>query len=318
MQRRAIILCAACFGILWAAAAFAGSVSYQYAFDQTNYIVAPNGTVNVGVYLVETVDSGGVSVLSSSGVGMSGAGVQVYFSDSPQPADPATVVSTAAIAANSAFDQSSTSLSSGSALLSEYVFFNDYVHGAQPDPNQTIYQMSIGTFTFTSGAISGNITPIRAAAYGTANINVTAGGVVLDSLIAQSTATITTTYYGDANLDGLVNGADLGVVLANFNKTFSSNNWTSGDFNGDGVVNGADLGVVLANFNQSVNVESPAAFMSPHAVACPNRRVCCWAALPPWHWRPSVSGGGEHNFARFKLMHFFYRKKSCIIVARAK
>ena len=64
--------------------------------------------------------------------------------------------------------------------------------------------------------------------------------------------TVAYTVYGDANLDGAVNGADLGAVLANFGST--SGTWYMGDFNYDGSVNGADLGVVLANFGQHVSV----------------------------------------------------------------
>ncbi len=63
--------------------------------------------------------------------------------------------------------------------------------------------------------------------------------------------TVAYTLYGDANLDGVVNGADLGAVLANFGST--SGTWYMGDFNYDGSVNGADLGVVLANFSQHIS-----------------------------------------------------------------
>ncbi len=62
--------------------------------------------------------------------------------------------------------------------------------------------------------------------------------------------TVESTLYGDANLDNVVDGNDLGDVLANFNKT---GGWNQGDFNYDGNINGADLGVVLANFNKSVS-----------------------------------------------------------------
>jgi hypothetical protein len=54
---------------------------------------------------------------------------------------------------------------------------------------------------------------------------------------------------GDANGDGIVNGADLNTVLSNYNQT--SMGWTQGDFNADSAVNGADLNVVLSNYNQS-------------------------------------------------------------------
>jgi probable HAF family extracellular repeat protein len=55
---------------------------------------------------------------------------------------------------------------------------------------------------------------------------------------------------GDANLDGTVNGADLNIVLSNFDKT--GMDWAQGDFLGNGTVNGADLNIVLSNFNQTL------------------------------------------------------------------
>lgn len=46
----------------------------------------------------------------------------------------------------------------------------------------------------------------------------------------------------DLNSDGIVNGADLGALLANWG------NAGTGDFDGNGIVNGADLGELLANW----------------------------------------------------------------------
>jgi hypothetical protein len=54
---------------------------------------------------------------------------------------------------------------------------------------------------------------------------------------------------GDANRDGTTNGADLNVVLSNYNQ--AGMDWVHGDFNGDGTVNGADLNTVLSNYNQN-------------------------------------------------------------------
>ena len=51
---------------------------------------------------------------------------------------------------------------------------------------------------------------------------------------------------GDANGDGLTNGADLSVLLAQFGLAVTPG--TGADFNADGVVNGADLSVLLSNF----------------------------------------------------------------------
>ncbi len=51
---------------------------------------------------------------------------------------------------------------------------------------------------------------------------------------------------GDANQDGVVDIADLGIVGANFNKT--SVEWSQGDFTGDEKVDIADLGIIGANW----------------------------------------------------------------------
>lgn len=48
---------------------------------------------------------------------------------------------------------------------------------------------------------------------------------------------------GDLNGDGMVNGADVTLILANWGTT-----WPDGDFNDDGLIDGADLLVVLASW----------------------------------------------------------------------
>ncbi len=51
---------------------------------------------------------------------------------------------------------------------------------------------------------------------------------------------------GDANGDGVTDGADLSVLLAQFGQSVTAG--TGADFNGDGVVNGADLSALLSGF----------------------------------------------------------------------
>ena len=70
--------------------------------------------------------------------------------------------------------------------------------------------------------------------------------ICLDNL--SNAVTVESTVFGDADLNGTVNGADLNIVLSNFNQSGMS--WAQGDFNGDGTINGADLNIVLSNFNQ--------------------------------------------------------------------
>jgi autotransporter-associated beta strand protein len=59
------------------------------------------------------------------------------------------------------------------------------------------------------------------------------------------------TLYGDANLDGMVNGTDFGIFAANFGKEVSA--WDQGDFNYDGLVNGSDFGLLAANLGRQAS-----------------------------------------------------------------
>ncbi len=53
----------------------------------------------------------------------------------------------------------------------------------------------------------------------------------------------------DTNGDGIINGADLSVLLSQFGQTVPVG--TGADLNADGLVNGADLSVLLSNFGIS-------------------------------------------------------------------
>jgi hypothetical protein len=53
---------------------------------------------------------------------------------------------------------------------------------------------------------------------------------------------------GDLNGDGLVNGADLSILLGDWG-TCPPKGTCLGDINGDGVVNGADLSILLSNWS---------------------------------------------------------------------
>jgi autotransporter-associated beta strand protein len=59
------------------------------------------------------------------------------------------------------------------------------------------------------------------------------------------------TLFGDANLDGTVNGVDFGILAANYNKGVFK--WDGGDFNYDGAVNGVDFAYLARNFNQGAS-----------------------------------------------------------------
>ncbi len=59
------------------------------------------------------------------------------------------------------------------------------------------------------------------------------------------------TRYGDANLDGVVNGDDFSIVVGNLGKLDAA--WDKGDFNYDGVVSGDDFSLLVANLGRNAN-----------------------------------------------------------------
>ena len=78
--------------------------------------------------------------------------------------------------------------------------------------------------------------------------------------LPTQTIKIMYTLLGDADLNGIVNGVDFGIVSANFNKGVPG--WDQGDFNYDGIVNGIDFAVLAANFNQR-QPSAPAVAVTP-------------------------------------------------------
>ena len=82
------------------------------------------------------------------------------------------------------------------------------------------YHLVIGSYSATSGAVSG-------------------------SLVIDGPAQPPASCLGDLNLDGVVNGADLGLLLGAWGACPGDVPGCLGDLNIDGVVNGADLGLLL-------------------------------------------------------------------------
>ena len=127
-------------------------------------------------------------------------------------------------------------------------------YGSGPDPLSLIQGYikngyNGGTWAGTNAA--GVITSAAAQANHTSGANTTGIGYA-DSADGQGINTVTHsieltyTLYGDANLDHIVNSADLQRFLNFFNTPAA---WDQGDFNYDGVNNSADQQIILFNFN---------------------------------------------------------------------
>ena len=89
--------------------------------------------------------------------------------------------------------------------------------------------------------------------------------------------TVQPALYGDANLDGSVNAADLSKVLTAYGETGT---WATGDFNYDGTVNAADLSKVLTNYGTTGGPSWPAVLW-PASVRFPSPALSSFSLSPP-------------------------------------
>ncbi len=102
---------------------------------------------------------------------------------------------------------------------------------------------------------AGGITSSAAAATTNAalaiELNSTGSSALLSTFDGQPVTStdvlIKYTYFGDANLDGVVNGSDYTLIDNGFNNSLTG--WHNGDFNYDGVVNGDDYTLIDNAFN---------------------------------------------------------------------
>ena len=121
---------------------------------------------------------------------------------------------------------------------------------------------------YATGTFNGATGIVSSAALANAGRNTTVG-VVVNSVtgVAGGTALMATfdgqpvantdvlvkyTYFGDANLDGKVDGADYGRIDAGYNSQSTATRltgWYNGDFNYDGKVDGSDYTLIDNAFN---------------------------------------------------------------------
>jgi hypothetical protein len=73
------------------------------------------------------------------------------------------------------------------------------------------------------------------------------------------------TLYGDANLDGRVNFADLVVLARHYGDNSGNANWDQGDFTYDGKVGFEDLTLLAQNYNQTMQAAAVVASSAPEA-----------------------------------------------------
>ncbi len=215
-----------------------------------NFNVASGATGNINGLLTNTpnvTDDGTIKVGANPGSGI----LARTWSSLAIGATPATL----SIAAPSA-SANRTVLITGSLSNSGLMDLsgNDLVvhnGNATAITSQIAQGYNGGNWHGTAGITSSSAAALSNTALGVELNSNGSGGVLLSSFDGQSVTStdvlVKYTYFGDANLDGVVNGSDYTLIDNGFNNTLTG--WHNGDFNYDGVVNGDDYTLIDNAFN---------------------------------------------------------------------
>jgi hypothetical protein len=163
-----------------------------------------------------------------------------------------TLASSVGIAALKLNDTANLDLRTNSLIV-------DYAAAAGPSPFASLSSQiarargesgdwdGVAGITSSVAATSGGLTTLGIAEAGanyglSPNETVAVAGQTVDS----TSVVIKYTYAGDANLDGVIDGGDYGVI-DNFVQVPGANGYFNGDFNYDGVIDGGDYGIIDNN-----------------------------------------------------------------------
>jgi hypothetical protein len=111
--------------------------------------------------------------------------------------------------------------------------------------------------------------------------------------VQSTNSLIRYTYYGDANMDGVVNSVDYSYIefaIANGGPKAGYSGWMWGDFNYDGLINDADL--ALFNYNYSSNLPALGSVASTSALAWKGGSSTDWASAANWPNATVPNGAG--------------------------
>jgi hypothetical protein len=170
----------------------AARADFQYEFAQggtvgTSFSVAQGSTIDIQVYLLQT-NGPTTNSTNLTAKGLSFGGVALQYSASA----PFSIASTSAITPNSAFSTSSPALSTSSGTTTASLQLQNDSPVFAPTTGTNAGAILLGTFTFTGSSV-GTSTTVSALPNANGANNVDGAGTNLDSLIANSSASITVT-----------------------------------------------------------------------------------------------------------------------------
>jgi MYXO-CTERM domain-containing protein len=228
-----------------------GTFYNNTTFSQTSTLNASGNITNTG-----TTTIGGAQYWSPGGTFTNTSGITTFQTDadggSPSDANLSVSVSGGSISLTSDQHWAGVTLApaSGNSFAGTLDVENNrlFIHYGGSDPISSI--ISYLDSGYAGGAWTGTgIISSTAAANARYSLGYADSADAGDPAhLAPNTIEVEYTLLGDANLDGVVNAIDFGILAANFNKGVTG--WDQGDFNYDNVVNAIDFGDLAANFNR--------------------------------------------------------------------
>jgi hypothetical protein len=162
--------------------------------------------------------------------------------------------------------------------LADAVYYLPGTLGATLD-QQKLFQFDLyawtGPYATYNQAVAGGACVAHSGAFQATGLNSDLSGLINETAFVHMPSLVLTQsnrFPGDTNLDGVVNIADLSVLLTNFDKTGMT--WSQGDFDGNGAVDIADLSQLLTNFDKTATAAA-----GLHAVPEPSTLMWAVAVL---------------------------------------
>jgi len=136
-----------------------------------------------------------------------------------------------------------------------------------------------GAWNGSSGINSTTAATDAASVHAIGMMQPTAGTTFENQPLGTADVAIKYTYYGDANLDGQVDGSDYSLIDNGY--LTGASGWQNGDFNYDGVINGSDYTLIDNAYNTqgaqiSAETASPTAQIAGAGERHQFRNRQCW------------------------------------------
>jgi hypothetical protein len=139
----------------------------------------------------------------------------------------------------------SLSINGGALDLTNNALILDYSSDSPLTAVQTMIRRGFGS---GNGLVSQQHDPRLRVGF--ADNSVTQFDCFGEAPVDSTSVLITSTYAGDANLDGVVDLRDLALLSSGWRH---AGTWSSGDFNYDGIVNAKDLGLLASNWQAGLH-----------------------------------------------------------------